>query len=79
MPDRRVVKPADSHNDTTKYGNVTANVHRALGIVLFRQYLDRDVGFFQTLTEGPWSARTFIVHDLDGNLVMFSAPGGQPA
>ena len=31
--------------------------------------------FFQTLKTEPWGARTFIVRDPDGNLVLFAGPG----
>ncbi|HEX7826578.1 MAG TPA: VOC family protein [Mycobacterium sp.] len=39
------------------------------------QYQDKGVDFAQTLTDEPWGAQTFVVRDLDGNLVLFSAPG----
>lgn len=42
---------------------------------LFLQYRENGVDLFQTLTDEPWGARTFIVRDLDGNLILFSAPG----
>lgn len=41
---------------------------------LFLRYRDAGVEFHQTLTQQPWGARTFIVRDLDGNLVLFAAP-----
>jgi catechol 2,3-dioxygenase-like lactoylglutathione lyase family enzyme len=43
---------------------------------LFLQYRDNGVDFSQALTDEPWGARTFIVRDPDGNLILFSAPGG---
>jgi hypothetical protein len=30
--------------------------------------------FFQTLRKEPWGAKTFIVKDPDGNLLLFSGP-----
>lgn len=42
---------------------------------LFLEYQGRGVEFHQRLKEEPWSARTFIVADPDGNLVMFAGSG----
>jgi catechol 2,3-dioxygenase-like lactoylglutathione lyase family enzyme len=39
---------------------------------LFLQYQAGGVMFHQTLRTEPWGARTFIVADLDGNLIAFS-------
>jgi hypothetical protein len=33
-----------------------------------------DVSFHQSLRNEPWQAKTFIVKDLDGNLILFAAP-----
>jgi catechol 2,3-dioxygenase-like lactoylglutathione lyase family enzyme len=33
-----------------------------------------DVSFHQSLRNEPWQARTFIVKDPDGNLILFAAP-----
>lgn len=44
---------------------------------LRQQFLDfqsADVDFHQTLRHEPWGARTFVVRDPDGNLVLFGAP-----
>ncbi len=41
---------------------------------LFRQYQAAGVDFNQTLKKEPWGARTFIVRDPDGNLLLFSGP-----
>lgn len=40
---------------------------------LFVDYRDRGVDLYRTLTTEPWGARTFIVRDPDGNLVLFAA------
>jgi catechol 2,3-dioxygenase-like lactoylglutathione lyase family enzyme len=42
---------------------------------LFREYQARGVNFHQTMKIEPWGARTFIVADPDGNLVMFAGVG----
>ena len=39
---------------------------------LFREYRERGVAFFQDLRSEPWGARTFIVADPDGNLLLFA-------
>jgi uncharacterized glyoxalase superfamily protein PhnB len=41
---------------------------------LFLQYQQAGVDFFQTLRQEPWGARTFIVRDPDGNLLLFAGP-----
>jgi catechol 2,3-dioxygenase-like lactoylglutathione lyase family enzyme len=41
---------------------------------LFEELLGRDVGMFQRLRTEPWGARTFIVRDPDGNLLLFAGP-----
>lgn len=33
-----------------------------------------EVSFHQTLRNEPWQAKTFIVKDPDGNLILFAAP-----
>ena len=43
---------------------------------LFLQYREAGVDFFQPLKQQPWGARTFIVRDPDGNLLLFAAPAG---
>jgi catechol 2,3-dioxygenase-like lactoylglutathione lyase family enzyme len=41
---------------------------------LFVQYQAVGVDFLQTLKQEPWGARTFIVRDPDGNLLLFAGP-----
>lgn len=41
---------------------------------LFLSYQAAGVSFHQTLKKEPWGARTFVVVDLDGNLILFAAP-----
>lgn len=43
---------------------------------LFRDFQSSGVDFFQMLKTEPWGARTFIVRDPDGNLLLFAGPGG---
>jgi catechol 2,3-dioxygenase-like lactoylglutathione lyase family enzyme len=41
---------------------------------LFLAYQAADVPFHQPLRKEPWGAKTFIVKDPDGNLILFAAP-----
>jgi catechol 2,3-dioxygenase-like lactoylglutathione lyase family enzyme len=41
---------------------------------LFLDYQSADVDIFQPLKQEPWGARTFIVRDPDGNLLLFAGP-----
>ncbi len=41
---------------------------------LFLSYQSDGVPFAQTLKKEPWGARTFVVRDLDGNLILFAGP-----
>jgi catechol 2,3-dioxygenase-like lactoylglutathione lyase family enzyme len=45
---------------------------------LFLEYQAAGVDFHQTLRTEPWGARTFIVRDPDGNLVLFAGSDGSP-
>ncbi|MBN9500914.1 MAG: hypothetical protein BGO01_11210 [Armatimonadetes bacterium 55-13] len=42
---------------------------------LYLEFTDSGVEFFQKLRREPWGARTFIVEDSDGNLLLFAGPG----
>lgn len=42
---------------------------------LFLDLQAAEVSFHQNLRNEPWGARTFIVKDPDGNLILFAAPG----
>ena len=42
---------------------------------LFLEYQAASVEFAQPLKTEPWGARTFIVRDPDGNLILFSGHG----
>jgi catechol 2,3-dioxygenase-like lactoylglutathione lyase family enzyme len=41
---------------------------------LFLTYQDAQVPFHQRLRTEPWGARTFVVKDPDGNLILFAGP-----
>ena len=42
---------------------------------LFLEYQEAKVEFAESLRSHPWGARTFIVRDPDGNLVLFAGRG----
>ena len=42
---------------------------------LYREYQNAGATFVQPLRAEPWGARTFIVRDLDGNLLLFAGKG----
>jgi uncharacterized glyoxalase superfamily protein PhnB len=41
---------------------------------LFLEFQVAGITFFQPLRKEPWGAKTFIVKDLDGNLLLFAGP-----
>jgi catechol 2,3-dioxygenase-like lactoylglutathione lyase family enzyme len=41
---------------------------------LFLEYQDAGVAFAQPLRIEPWGARTFVIRDPDGNLILFAGP-----
>ncbi|MEM1049976.1 MAG: VOC family protein [Pseudomonadota bacterium] len=43
---------------------------------LFLEFRKANITFHQTLRTEPWGARTFIVRDLDGNLICFAGHEG---
>jgi len=44
--------------------------------LLFLEFQSAGVAFHQTLKKQPWGAKTFVVRDPDGNLLLFAGPGG---
>ena len=51
----------------------TITVNSAAEIrALFAEFQAAGVDFFRTLKQEPWGARTFIVRDPDGNLLLFA-------
>jgi catechol 2,3-dioxygenase-like lactoylglutathione lyase family enzyme len=41
---------------------------------VFGEFQAADAAMAQTLREEPWGARTFVVRDPDGNLILFAGP-----
>ncbi|MGB6475853.1 MAG: VOC family protein [Candidatus Sulfotelmatobacter sp.] len=44
--------------------------------LLFLEFQSAGVAFHQTLKKQPWGAKTFVVKDPDGNLLLFAGPAG---
>jgi uncharacterized glyoxalase superfamily protein PhnB len=74
---RRVCEPVfvDNIREREKLlaASMTLNSSREIKR-LFLQYQQAGVDFFQPLKQEPWGARTFILRDLDGNLLLFAGP-----
>jgi len=54
---------------------LSASITLADAEPLFLEYQAAGVGFAQPLRSEPWGARTFIVRDPDGNLILFAGHG----
>ena len=74
---RHVDEPVFASNVREREGLLSASITVATADEieqLFSNYQDMDVSFRQTLRNEPWGATTFIVADLDGNLLLFAGP-----
>jgi catechol 2,3-dioxygenase-like lactoylglutathione lyase family enzyme len=54
---------------------LSATITLAEAEPLFLEFQKAGVAFHQTLKSEPWGARTFIVGDPDGNLILFAGRG----
>ena len=73
---RRVDAPGiDSPVDHEGLLSATMTVATADEIkLLFLEFQSAGVAFHQTLKRQPWGAKTFVVKDPDGNLLLFAGP-----
>jgi catechol 2,3-dioxygenase-like lactoylglutathione lyase family enzyme len=70
---RRVDTPViDPHRRDTEQ-LLAASIALEDATALFREYEIAGVQFVQTLGHEPWGARTFVVRDPDGNLLLFAS------
>jgi catechol 2,3-dioxygenase-like lactoylglutathione lyase family enzyme len=72
--DHPVIDPALRDRETllsADMGVATADAIKQL----FLEFQSAGVAFHQTLRKEPWGAKTFIVKDPDGNLLLFAGPG----
>lgn len=54
---------------------ITATIALDDADALYAEYTAAGVPFAQALREEPWGARTFLVRDPDGNLLLFAGAG----
>jgi catechol 2,3-dioxygenase-like lactoylglutathione lyase family enzyme len=66
--DTPVIDPARRDAEELLSAAITSNDISGL----YAEFSSGDVSFFRHLHTAPWGARTFIVRDPDGNLVLFA-------
>jgi catechol 2,3-dioxygenase-like lactoylglutathione lyase family enzyme len=71
--DTPVIDPALRDGESLLSADLGLDTHEEIK-QLFLEFQAAGVPFFQTLRREPWGARTFIVKDLDGNLILFAGP-----
>ncbi len=71
--DRPVIDPALRDRESLLSADMGVDTPEEIK-QLFLEFQAKDVPFFQTLRNEPWGARTFIVKDPDGNLLLFAGP-----
>lgn len=67
-----VIDPALRERETLLSAAITLEDAKPL----FLEYQAAGLSFHQTLRTEPWGARTFIIADPDGNLILFAGKGG---
>ena len=72
--DRPVIDPVVRDREVLLSADMGVKTHADIE-QLFRELQAQEVTFFQTLRKEPWGAKTFIVKDPDGNLLLFAGPG----
>lgn len=74
---RSMDEPVFANDIRERESLLSASITVATGDEIERLFLDyqaASVPFAQTLRTEPWQARTFIVRDPDGNLILFAGP-----
>jgi catechol 2,3-dioxygenase-like lactoylglutathione lyase family enzyme len=72
--DAPVIDPKLRDRESLLSADMGVDTHEELK-QLYLEFQAAGVTFFQTLRKEPWGASTFIVRDLDGNLLLFAGPG----
>ena len=72
---RQVDKPVVDPIRRDAEGLLSASITLEDAKPLFVEYQDGGVEFAQQLKTEPWGARTFVVRDPDGNLLLFAGRG----
>jgi catechol 2,3-dioxygenase-like lactoylglutathione lyase family enzyme len=68
-----VIDPALRDRESLLSADMGVETHEEIK-QLFLEFQAAGVTFFQTLRKEPWGAKTFIVKDPDGNLLLFAGP-----
>jgi catechol 2,3-dioxygenase-like lactoylglutathione lyase family enzyme len=71
--DAPVIDPALRDRESLLSADMGVDTHEDIK-ALFLEFQAAGVTFFQTLRKEPWGAKTFIVKDPDGNLLLFAGP-----
>jgi catechol 2,3-dioxygenase-like lactoylglutathione lyase family enzyme len=71
--DAPVIDPALRDRESLLSADMGLDTHEEIK-QLFLEFQAAGVPFFQTLRKEPWGAKTFIVKDPDGNLLLFAGP-----
>jgi catechol 2,3-dioxygenase-like lactoylglutathione lyase family enzyme len=71
--DEPVIDPALRDRESLLSADMGLDTHEEIK-QLYLEFQAAGVTFFQTLRREPWGAKTFIVKDPDGNLLLFAGP-----
>jgi catechol 2,3-dioxygenase-like lactoylglutathione lyase family enzyme len=71
--DAPVIDPALRDRESLLSADMGVDTHEEIK-QLFLEFQAAGVTFFQTLRKEPWGAKTFILKDPDGNLLLFAGP-----
>lgn len=71
--DEPVIDPQLRDRESLLSADMGVDTHEEIK-QLFLEFQAAGVHFFQTLRKEPWGAKTFIVKDPDGNLLLFAGP-----
>jgi catechol 2,3-dioxygenase-like lactoylglutathione lyase family enzyme len=71
--DRPVIDPELRDRESLLSADMGLDTHEEIK-QLFLEFQAAGVTFFQTLRKEPWGAKTFIVKNPDGNLLLFAGP-----
>ena len=71
--DYPVMDPALRDRESLLSADMAVDTHDEIE-QLFLEFQAAGITFFQSLRKEPWGAKTFIVKDPDGNLLLFAGP-----
>jgi uncharacterized glyoxalase superfamily protein PhnB len=71
--DASVIDPGLRDRESLLSADMGLDTHEEIK-ALFLEFQAAGVTFFQMLRKEPWGAKTFIVKDPDGNLLLFAGP-----